>query len=99
MRTHVIAAILLSTLLAGAGTPKQGAPGDAPLIELADAVAKAKAYAREHHLDLSRQYLKGASFDPVARTWEIDWQIPRAKGGNTLFVVPEVGAITVQSGK
>lgn len=73
--------------------------GDAPATELVDAVAKARAYAGSHHIDLSKQYLQSASFDFIRRLWKVVWQMPNAKGGITEFTVPESGAIVVQYGE
>lgn len=73
--------------------------GDAPAIELADAVAKSRHYARSHGIDLSKQYLQSASFDSVKRRWSVVWQMPNAKGGRTEFTVPESGTIGVLYGE
>jgi hypothetical protein len=73
--------------------------GDAPAIELAEAVANSRAYAGSHHIDLGKQYLQSASFDFVKRLWKVVWQMPNAKGGYTEFTVPESGAIGVQYGE
>lgn len=85
--------------LASPPAPKARGAGDAPAIELVDAVAKARVYAGSHHIDLSKQYLQSASFDFVKRLWKVVWQMPNAKGGCTEFTVPESGAIVVQYGE
>ena len=84
---------------AAAPTAKARPPGAAPAIELADAIAAARTYAQAHHLDLSKQYLKSASFDPTGRRWDVEWQRPNAKGGNIEFHVLEAGPITVTYGE
>jgi len=84
--------------------PKQRAhevrqPGDAPSIEMAEALSLARAYALDHNVRFDRQYLQGAVFDPVERRWVFDWQVPNAKGGLTIISVHESGAITINYGE
>lgn len=73
--------------------------GDAPVLELAEAVAKSRAYAGSHHIDLGKHYLQRASFDFVKRLWKVVWQIPNVKGGWTEFTVSESGVIGVHFGE
>ncbi len=68
-------------------------PGDAPSIEMAEALADAIAYAALHAISLEHQYLQGAVFDTGTRLWVFDWQVP--KGGMTIITVHESGFITV----
>lgn len=97
---------MLSTLVALTllGTP--GAAGDAPQLTLEQAVAKAKAHAKDKKIDLSRQYLESAEFDRLGadpkttgRCWKLRWQVPRAKGGTTFINVCEDGRVEVQFGE
>jgi hypothetical protein len=73
--------------------------GDAPSIELDEALASARAYALEHGVKLDHQYLQGAVFDAAARQWVFDWQVPNAKGGLTIIDVHESGKITINYGE
>ena len=89
------------TAFAGAG----GA-GDAPQLTLEQAVAKAKDHAKEKKVELSRQYLQSAEFNPMnaapkttGRCWMLRWQVPRAKGGTTFINVCEDGRIDVEFGE
>jgi hypothetical protein len=102
--------IVLSTVVGGAAfgsdpathpssTNKVRAPGDAPAIELADAVTMARRYASENHIDLTKHYLQSASFDSSSRCWRVVWQVPSAKGGRTEFTIPEVGKMGVAYGE
>jgi hypothetical protein len=75
------------------------APGDAPSIEMDEALASARAYALEHGVKLDHQYLQGAVFDAAARQWVFDWQVPNAKGGLTIVNVHESGKITINYGE
>jgi hypothetical protein len=97
----VLAITLLAcglALAAPAKTADKGSPGEAPKIELAAAVDKARAYATSHQLHVEKQYLQAAEFDPVAREWAVVWQLANAKGGRTEIHIPEGGAITVSYG-
>ena len=73
--------------------------GDAPSIDLADALDAARGFALEHNVKFDRQYLQGAVFDAVARQWVFDWQMPNAKGGLTIVTVHESGVITMNYGE
>lgn len=77
---------------------KRGA-GDAPAIELLDAIKRAEEYAREKKIQLTNHYLQSVVFDIVRRKWALVWQVPRAKGGVTQIEVAEDGAIKVQYGE
>ena len=74
-------------------------PGEAPMIALADAIVKARAHARGIRLDLTKQYLQRASFNPVTRTWSVAWQLAMAKGGMTEIRIAEAGTIDVVYGE
>jgi hypothetical protein len=74
-------------------------PGDAPSMEMAEALSLARAYALDHNVRFDSQYLQGAVFDPVERRWVFDWQVPNAKGGLTIITVHESGAITIDYGE
>jgi hypothetical protein len=81
-----------------AASTKVRTPGDAPAIQLADAVAQATAYARKH--DLMSGYLRSASFDPVKRRWSVVWQSaiasePDRPGGTKEIQIYESGTIDV----
>jgi hypothetical protein len=101
MRAHLVLLVLLATVLASAGTPKpvKRVPGDAPAVVLADAVAQARAYAASNHIDVSKQYLQSAVFEPFKREWTVTWQLANARGGTTYFRIPEDGSITVGYGE
>ena len=88
-------------LAAPAKTPDKdkGSPGEAPKIDLATAVDKARAYATSHQLHVEKQYLQAAEFDPVAREWTVVWQLANAKGGRTEIHIPEGAAIAVSYGE
>jgi hypothetical protein len=73
--------------------------GDAPVTSLPDALTRAQAYVRAHKIDTSRQYLQAVTFDFVARRWTVTWQVPRAKGGVTMVLVPEQGEPSVSYGE
>ena len=73
--------------------------GDAPSIEMEEALASARAYALEHGIKLDHQYLQGAVFDAAARQWVFDWQVPNVKGGLTIVNVHESGKITINYGE
>ena len=101
MTTRALALCLVS-LVAFAGA---GGAGDAPLLTLEQAVAKAKDHAKEKKV-LSRQYLQSAEFNPMnaapkttGRCWMLRWQVPRAKGGTTFINVCEDGRIDVEFGE
>jgi len=74
-------------------------PGDAPAMEMAEALSRARAYALDHNVRFDSQYLQGAVFDPVERRWVFDWQVPNAKGGLTIITVHESGVITIEYGE
>lgn len=101
MRTLSLWAWLLTGLLSAAAVAADGprGPGEAPAIELFDAVSKAKAFAKSKPIDLSRQYLQSASFDTVKLEWTVVWQVPNAKGGRTDIIVPELGPVTARFGE
>ena len=71
------------------------APGEAPSIELAQALGQAKRFAVQHDVHFVNQYLQGAVFDAASRQWVFDWQTPNAKGGMTIITVHESGTITI----
>lgn len=100
MRQLIVLALLPAIAAAQPSSkPKAGPVGSAPQFELTAAVAKARTYASANTLDLTKQYLQSASFDPVAREWEVVWQKPNAKGGSTAFHVKETGTISVTNGE
>jgi hypothetical protein len=74
-------------------------PGDAPSIEMAEALSLARAYALDHNVRFDHAYLQGAVFDAAARQWVFDWQVPNAKGGLTIIYVHESGAVTINYGE
>lgn len=74
-------------------------PGDAPSIEMAQALAAAKRYAAQHDVHFDDQYLQGAVFDSSSRQWVFDWQTPNAKGGMTIISVHESGTIAITYGE
>jgi hypothetical protein len=95
---RILVFLLLAAPVVCADSP--AAAGDAPKIELEAAVAKAKRHASAKKIELSRQYLQAAEFDPAGaapgatgRCWSLRWQVPRAKGGTTFFTVCEDGRI------
>jgi hypothetical protein len=69
------------------------------MIDLTTAVASARAYVRDHKLDVSKAYLQGAVFDASARRWVVNWQVPSVKGGLTIVFIPESGNVTVDYGE
>ncbi len=76
------------------------------MLTLEQAVAKAKEHAKEKKVDLSRQYLQSAEFNPMSaapkttgRCWMLRWQVPRAKGGTTFINVCEDGRVDVEFGE
>jgi len=73
--------------------------GDAPSIEMPQALALAKKFADQHNVHFDRQYLQGAVFDAGARQWVFDWQTPSAKGGLTIITVHESGEISINYGE
>jgi hypothetical protein len=83
-----------------------GGAGDAPKLSLEQAIAKAKEHAKDKKVDLSRQYLQSAEFNPTSaapkttgRCWLLRWQVPRAKGGTTFINVCEDGRLELQFGE
>lgn len=77
-----------------------GAFGSAPLLGLDAAISRVLSFARDRHLDLTKSYLQRAEFDVVSRQWRLEWaDVPRSKGGQTIFTVPEAGEVTVALGK
>lgn len=98
--------MLFSLVCAAVLTGTPGGAGDAPQLSMEEAIAKAKAHAKEKKLDLSRQYLEAAEFDRMGaapkttgRCWKLRWQVPRAKGGTTFIHVCEDGRIDVEFGE
>ena len=76
------------------------AAGAAPAIEMTEALGMARRFADKHEVHFDRgQYLQGAVFDAVARTWVFDWQVPSAKGGITIITVHESGQISINYGE
>ncbi|MDP1916059.1 MAG: hypothetical protein Q8L14_07430 [Myxococcales bacterium] len=103
MFTRAMPLVCLVCSLAFAGA---GGAGDAPLLTLEQAVAKAKDHAKEKKVELSRQYLQSAEFNPMSaapkttgRCWMLRWQVPRAKGGTTFINVCEDGRVDVEFGE
>jgi len=95
---RILLLLILAAPVVRADPPAQA--GDAPKFDLEAAVIKAKRHASEKKIDLSRQYLQAAEFDPrgasagaSGRCWSLRWQMPRAKGGTTFFTVCEDGRI------
>ena len=88
-----------------AGNEVRG-PGEAPSIELTEALAAAQRYADKHEVRFpANVYLQGAVFDSTARQWVFDWQVattkhgPATKGGITIITVHESGQITINYGE
>jgi hypothetical protein len=88
-----------------AGNEVRG-PGEAPSIELTEALVAAQRYADKHDVHLPPNvYLQGAVFDSTARQWVFDWQVattkhgPVPKGGITIITVHESGQITINYGE
>lgn len=99
-------ALALPCLLAATALAEPGGAGDAPQLSLEQAVAKAQAHAKAKAIDLSRQYLQAAEFNPggatekgPGRCWALRWQLPRAKGGTTFITVCESGRLDVTFGE
>jgi hypothetical protein len=96
---RILVALMVVSAVAAAQPKKSRGTGDAPAIELADAVAQARGYATQHKIDLRSQYLQSAIFNARTREWNVGWQMPNAKGGYTEIHVPESGPITVSYGE
>ena len=99
-RAFALCLISLTTFAAPGGA------GDAPQLTLEQAIAKAKEHAKTKKVDLSRQYLQSAEFDPMSaapkttgRCWKLRWQVPRAKGGTTFMELCEDGRVEVEFGE
>ena len=96
---HAFAILLVVTVVASADGPKKRSAGEAPAIELVDAIGRARAYATTAHIDVAKQYLQSASFDPVDRRWDIVWQLANAKGGRTEIHISETGSGSASFGE
>jgi hypothetical protein len=108
MRKLSLLLLAASLEIAGADpSPSKSAPsasklrsiGDAPAIELADAITAARDYVRAQKIDVSKDYLQSASFDMVKREWSVVWQRPNTKGGSTEIHVQESGKFEVDYGE
>ena len=73
--------------------------GQAPSIEMGEALDAARGFALDKGVRFDRQYLQGAVFDSVARLWVFDWQMPNVKGGLTIVTVHESGKISINYGE
>ena len=87
-----------------AGNEVRG-PGEAPAIEMTEALVAAQRYAEKHDVHFPPSvYLQGAVFDSTARQWVFDWQVASTKngaitkGGITIVTVHESGQITINYG-
>ena len=105
----ITTALLACLLVLGQGrlsANETAQSADAPLLSMEQAVAKARAYAAKKHIKIGKAYLQAAIFHPVARdaeingrSWEIIWQLPRARGGTTTICVFESGEFRVSFGE
>ncbi len=94
-------------LIFGFGQAALNAPaqaGDAPRISMEQAVAKAREYVVRKHVRIDKQYLQAAIFHPSTsqangRSWEIIWQMPKARGGTTTVYVLEDDTFRVAFGE